>query len=141
MTTNTATRPDDRLTITINGAPVEIFLSFQRLNSLTRVLEGPENLGQLLIDPDMSENAMRVLLAPTGTSPWEFEIASLEISNDDVEAMLTWATEHLLDFFLKRFSKLNDHKAKLEQFATALQSPQGGSAGSASKTASAGPSA
>ena len=99
------TAPDDRKTFKVNGESVKVFMSFQRLNSLLRILETAERLPLITVDPDISEPCIRVLLAPTAAEQFDIDLDKFEIENDVYEEMIIWCREHLVHFFMKRLQE------------------------------------
>ena len=135
-------KPEAYLTVLFKGERRELFMSFQRLNSLLRDIEDPRRILQISVDPDLGEAVLRVCLAPTSVpgAAFEFELVDDMISNEDVELILDWAADHLVHFFLTRFHRLAQKAALLEPIAKALQSSQPGSGDSTLPIAAAGPS-
>lgn len=115
-------QPDDHLKITFQGQPRELFLSFLRLNSALRVISNANNLGLILIDPDIGENLVKVAVAPDkGTgSMFDVELRDGDISMADYDAILLWMQDHLASFFVRRFQQAQEKAAKLEPLVTAL---------------------
>lgn len=136
-------KPDDRLKIKFSGEDRELFMSFQRLNSLLRNVDDPRQILNIAVDPDLGEAVLRVALAPTSDpgSAFEFTLVDDMVSNEDVERILDWSMDHLTYFFMKRFQKVATRAAELEPIAMALASSQAGLAPLISPTAVAGPSA
>ena len=120
--------PADRKTFTINGAPVPIFMSFQRLNSLLRILETAERLPLITVDPDISEPCMRVLLSKDTAGQFAVDLDTYEIENATYDLMITWCQEHLIHFFTKRLGEMVSQNTSLEPVVKGLQSSLTGSA-------------
>jgi len=140
-------QPEDRMSVEY-GPPGErqekpLFMSFLRQNSLCRFMDSPIAVVNLKVDPDLSENVLRVMLADKGGAGqmMSFELDEDMISGEDVDRILSWVQDHMTYFFMKRFQEMAEKARVLEPIAQALQSSQTGSDPSPSETASAGPSA
>lgn len=141
MTETTApTPPNDRRTFVVNKEDLKVFMSFQRLNSLLRVLEDANNLPLITVDPDLSEACMRVLLSPTQAGQFDIKIDEYEIESDVADEMILWCQDHLTSFFIKRLQQMDKQNGQLGPMVKDLQSSLLGSPNSTSAPASAGPS-
>lgn len=142
-------KADDRLTIGYGIPDAEgkrpekvLFFSFLRQNSLLRFIEGPTQVINMRVDPDLCENVLKILLADKG-GPGQMTTLELDetmIDGDDVDRIINWVQDHLTYFFMKRFQEMAQRAATLEPTAKALASSAAGSEASASSTAAAGPS-
>ena len=94
---------EDKLTITVNGAPKQVFLPFGLLNEITKLVGSVDNLGYIMIDPQLREAVISELLAPRdedGVITKPVNLIVTTISSPDVNTLLEWVSEHVLDFFL-----------------------------------------
>lgn len=134
----------DKFSINIDDTEREIFMSFALVSELASVVGGPENIGHMHLDPVMRDTTLILLLSERskgGRVTKELEnIGDVEASINDLENLLDWASQHVLDFFLRSIQRgtkiANNNKEKMEQLASTLS----GLAGSASKTPSSGAS-
>lgn len=115
---------DDKLTVKFRGEDRILFASYLRLNSWLRVVGNAGNIPNILVDPDLSENILRVALAEKGGAGemFSFELVEGDVSNEDADRILFWAQDHLTDFFMRRLQKINENAAELEPKAKALES-------------------
>jgi hypothetical protein len=141
--TDLVKRPEDRLEINFRGEPKELFMSYQRLNSAIRVLGDPNNIIHMMIDPDISENMLRVAVAPKGSpeSMFEMELDDDDFSLDEADRVLIWVRDHITGFFARRLQQSQEFAKQLEPMMIALKSSLIGSAPSNSSGAAAGLSA
>ncbi|AKU43547.1 tape-measure chaperone [Caulobacter phage Seuss] len=135
-------KPEDYLTITHNGEPRELFMSYLRKNSILRFVDNPTQIVWLSSEPDLIENVMRIMLSPKAGAGgmFEHELTEEEVSEDDVQRIMNWVQDHLTYFFMKRFQDMADRGKLLEPIAKDLLSSVGSSNSSTSETPSAGPS-
>ncbi|MGH6957625.1 MAG: hypothetical protein ACREEW_13250 [Caulobacteraceae bacterium] len=140
---DTIDRPSDRLTIHYKGEPRDLFMSYQRLNSVLRVVGHASNLPNLMVDPDVGEGIIRVMVAAKGSPEGMFDVELEEgdLSMDDFDKILMWARDHVTSFFVKRLQQTGDYAKTLEPMMTALKSSLTGLAPSSSSEVAAGPSA
>lgn len=133
--------PRPALSIEIAGRePIKMTYGLEM--DIRRMLPDPLTALQLIRDdPYTQDYIVRRVLTPLKrivTDPAELvDMEQVDIDSEDVERILTWATEHALYFFVKRTLEL----AKLGvQYNQALPKPSSdGSEDSASTTPSAGP--
>lgn len=120
----------DKLQVTYKGEQRTLFMSFLRQNSCLRVIGNPTNLATLMIDPDMSENVLRIMVAPKGGmgEMFEVELGDEDLSAADVDAILLWVQRHLTAFFMKRFQQASEAAKELEPVMKDLASQPTGSA-------------
>lgn len=135
-------QPNDRITITHNGEPRELFMSWLRKNSILRFVDNPTQIIWLSSEPDLIENVMRIMLAPKAGAGgmFEHELTEEEVNEDDVQRVMAWVQDHLTYFFMKRFQDMAERGKVLEPIAKGLVSSVNSSTDSTSTTPSAGPS-
>lgn len=139
----TLVQPEDRITITYEGAERTLFMSFLRQNSLLRFINAPTDVIYLPSNPDLCEVVLKIMLADKGGAGkmLEMELDEEAMTSDDYERVISWVQDHMTYFFMKRFREMALRAQVLEPMAQALQSQAGGSVSSTSETAVAGPSA
>jgi len=132
-------RPD--LTIDIAGQTIKMTYGLEM--DIRRMLPDPMSALQLIRDDVYTQDyIVRRVLTPVKkiiTDPAQLiDMEETDVSSEDVENILTWATEHALYFFVKRTVEM----AKLGvRYNQALPKPStDGSETSATTTPSAGPS-
>ena len=104
-------------------------MSFLRQNAVLRVIGEPENMGAMLIDPDVTEMILRIFLAakPSLTDAADMELTEDALDTETVENILAWVQEHMTYFFVKRFQLVSNQQAALKPLADNLKSLQSGS--------------
>lgn len=94
---------NDTLSITIDGQPRELFMSFGLLHELLRVVGDIKDVSVLAIDPDLREKVMVLVLSERdekGKIAVEFPFYKAHIASADIHAIFSWVGAHVLDFFL-----------------------------------------
>lgn len=98
----------DTVSVVINGKHEEIFMSYGLLNHLSLVVGDAERVSAIGIDAELRDQVLKCLLSErtkTGKIKNERSAEDVEISLEDVETLLDWSSEHLIDFFLRRALK------------------------------------
>jgi hypothetical protein len=129
----------DKLSIKISGEERELFMSYGLLNELAKIVGSPEAAPQIAINEYLREEVLKATLAerkPSGkvTKPVA-DIDDIDISIADVEALLDWATENVLSFFVRSLKKVVGHAEANKDAFEALKSSLAGLESSASATA------
>lgn len=89
-------RPDDRLKVTLQSGERELFMSMTRLNACVRLVGDVGSVPGMMVDPDLSELAVKTMLAPKAEDAYALELAEDEIGPDAWDAVLLWVQDHLL---------------------------------------------
>lgn len=92
------------LSLTINGQPVELFMSYGMLTSLAKSIPSLDVIPAIIADNDSRDAFLDVLLSKRDKNGVVLEArkaSECEISIEDVEKALVWAQDHLMDFFLR----------------------------------------
>lgn len=109
--------------VTIDKTEVEIFMSFALLNAVARHVGDPENIPLIMLNPDLREIILSELLAvrdPKGKVTQARSIDEVDITLLDVENLLDFVSEHVLDFMIRALEKTNARKDKYETRLKAL---------------------
>jgi hypothetical protein len=120
------------LTVKVNGADREIFMSFGLLNVLSRHVGGVENVGTIALDHELRDTVLTEMLSErskAGKLLNKIDMEDVDIEVDDVLKLLEWATEHVLNFFVNSLGtakRLADQQA--EKLASLMPSPDGSKA-------------
>ncbi|CCV12934.1 hypothetical protein MESS4_510101 [Mesorhizobium sp. STM 4661] len=130
---------DPNITIKQDDVERELFMSFGLLNELSILIGDPGQIAAVPVNPEMRRSILLACLAQRKKSgKVEKPVADfddLDISISDVEAILAWTMDHLMDFFVRSLKKVvqvtETHKTDLASLASSLA----GSPASASKTA------
>jgi hypothetical protein len=129
----------DKITITYEGKEREIFLSYGLLNELARIVRSPDLAPSITIDEDLREEVLAACLAERKasgkiTKPVA-DIEDIDMSIEDVERLLDWATEGVLSFFVRSLGKMVKQVEQNKDTLVALKSSLDGLQASASATA------
>lgn len=133
----------DVLSIKLNEKKTDLLMSFGLLNKLTSIIGNENALATVALLPEVRVAVVTACLTKKGKSgalDEGFDVDELDISMEDTLKITQWASEHVIDFFLKATEQT---KAIGEQFQSRLQSlmpSSDGSQASAQLTPSAGPS-
>jgi hypothetical protein len=99
----------DKLSVTFEGNERELFMSYGLLNDLAKLTGSPEIAASMSIDQHLREETLKLTLAERKASGKILkhvdDIDDLDMSVSDVEAILDWATEHVLSFFVRSLGK------------------------------------
>jgi len=98
------TEKQDRISINVRGQNREVFMSFGLLNELGKVVGSAEYIPHMSLDPHMREEVLKTLLSTRDengqiTEAWNPFRHGL--GPDDTIRLLSWASEHVTDFFMK----------------------------------------
>ena len=123
-------------------------MTYGVLNDLTKIGIDIQELGTLIIDPQVRDATLRITLTPRNeegdfdTSDGEpMTINQLKLSVDEVQDVLEWVVDHIAHFFMRSIEQAARLRAKYADRAESLlTSSLSGSENSASKSPSAGPS-
>lgn len=99
----------DTLTVQIDGEDRELFISYGLLATLSRLIGDEKNIALISFDDDIRDHTLKAVLAERTKGgkiikPVE-DVFDVNISVKDVNAILTWVTEHLLDFFVQSLER------------------------------------
>lgn len=96
------------IVVKINGEDREILMTYGLLNACSRLVTNPDQIAQIAVDPDLRDSVLKVLLAKrnlAGKVEHEFNIDEMDLTVDTVLELTEWASNHLLDFFLKALQR------------------------------------
>jgi hypothetical protein len=131
----------DRIAITVDGQPKELFMSFGLLSECLAIVQDLPNVAMLGIQAELRNSVLFCVLSerdPKGKIVGDgYNPFVTEVSTEDAMVVIRWVAEHTLSFFLKAMeSNLRVHQAHegdLNSMASGL-----GSKGSLSKKVAAG---
>lgn len=144
---------EDRIDIRVDGKTHTILMTYGLLTRLTRTVNGSEEVADAGFSADSRDAVITECFRKKGKNGFmeippgeQLDMDELDISVDDVDLLMAWATAHLSNFFIKR---LKAAEKGMEVMAKAMEGLNAGvSAPSApglmdstSLTPSAGPSA
>lgn len=101
-------KPPASITVTVDGAPREIFMSFNNLHRLTYLIGDISALQEVMMNHDVQMAIVLDLVKERddkGAPIKEYTADSLRISIDDTLELLDFAQEHILDFFMRAAQK------------------------------------
>lgn len=135
---------NDKLSINYNGVEHELFMSYGLLNELAKLVGSPEVAPSISIDEHLREAVLSTCLAERKRSGKLIksveDIDDLDISVSDIEAILDWATEHVLSFFVRSLAKMVSRVEANKDVLEGLKSSMDGLQASHSGNPSSGPS-
>lgn len=131
------------LTITIDGESRDLFMSFGLLDTLSRIVIDPSRIAAIFTEPDLREEILKAALAhrrKSGKVESEIDLEDTDISIKDVENVLQWVADHVMDFLLRSLRKVVEVTEQNKTLLQGLGSSLTGLVGSPSPSPSAGPS-
>jgi hypothetical protein len=131
------TPPPMSISVTVNGVEREIFMPFALLNRLSHMLGDIQNLGMVHLNPEVRETFLVELLherGPGGKVTKEAILDELEIPLQDIERLLDFTAEHILDFTLRVIERATTLQEKNQARMLHLKSIQAGLENSTSKS-------
>lgn len=121
----------------------EFFMSFGLLRDLSRAFPNPQDPAEVMRDMNQFETALWLLLVPRSPTGKlmveEFDLNEHAMAAVDSIALVKWAMEHLIRFFLLRLNELPTLGEQSVTQIEALLSAFPGLKDSVSKSLSAGP--
>lgn len=126
-------KPSRSFDITVNGEKQTITMSYGLFHEISKVVPSPEQIGDLLItDPYLRDYVIRRLLTgnvKVASDDDLVDLFSLDVDLDEVEALVSWAAEHILHFFMKSAAKLaatgEKYQATIKELTLSSLSPLG----------------
>lgn len=112
---------DKFIDVTVNGEIRELKMTYGLVNELARVIGDIDAIPMIGIEADLRDEVMKVLLAKRdsrGNVKETPDLFNLDIEIDQVQELLSWVGEHVLDFFLislergKELGKKNEDRLK-----------------------------
>ncbi|WMC09507.1 hypothetical protein PU634_10305 [Oceanimonas pelagia] len=95
----------DRHTLTfLDGTEKEVVMTFGLLNLVSGLVRDISSVPFIMMDPELRHQLMIALLSPRdahGKITDEYNEYLEPVSTAEAQALLTWVSEHLTDFFLK----------------------------------------
>ena len=99
-----------------------IFMSFGAVKELTEIVGGPDGVQSLFLDTVVQERVLKRLLSPRGANGevlQEIDLNTLDVPLPEIIRLLTWAGEHITDFFLQGVEALNQLTKSYNKAVTA----------------------
>lgn len=133
--TNIPTKPEDRITVKVNGAEKEVFMSgglirtllpyFRDFEDFADIFSRPEEQNQLIIETLKDRT-------PAGRAIKDQTIFDFEMSMEESNKLVNWVVEHSLHFFIESVTQAKDvfvkNTAKIQGLAKLMESLTGTSA-------------
>ena len=130
-------KPDDRLTIHVNGTEKELFMSGGLVRALVPYYRNLGEANEVFGDSELQNYILTEVLkertkrgAPVGTHDWSID--DFEVSQEDSIKIIGWVTEHVLYFFIDSVMLAQNlekrQKPMMEQLAKLTQSQTGSAA-------------
>jgi hypothetical protein len=122
------TKPNDKITVTVDEIEREIFISFNLVNELAKLIGSPDNIPYVYVDGELRDKVLKSVLAKRKKSGKIIDavddLDEVDLSMDDAENLLGWVAEHVLGFFVRSLTRVNAlteaHKVALEQLGSSL---------------------
>lgn len=124
--------PNPRLTVTVNGEPRELFMSFGLLNELCRGIGDVRSAVQIPLNSELRDYTLLAVLSERNErgeveDGKAINLRTLNMSIEDAESLLGWVSEHCCDFFLRTMERVvstqKNQKVRIDALA-ALGLPQ-----------------
>lgn len=130
----------DTFKIKVDGKEREILMSYGILNMLANMIGDVERMLLVAADMKIQESFVKILLAPRDEKGKplveECEYFNLNVSNDSIVDLLSWASEHVSSFLFKladrqvkilegQREKLKDLAARQKSLGSLLSSENG----------------
>lgn len=100
-----AHKPAATLTVTVDGEEREIKMTYGLQDKLITLVRDTSEIGNIFIDPEVRNNILAELLAKRGRGGKiegeRKEAEEYEISMEDIDALLSWATDVVTNFFIR----------------------------------------
>ena len=116
---------DAVLNVQVNGKSRDIKMSYGLLNELSVTIGSVDALGNMPQDHELRKKVLEAILAdrsPGGRVTLKVDIEDIDIDLDDIAKLIGWASEHLIDFFLKSAEKIKGtfltHEERLTKLMT-----------------------
>lgn len=107
----------DRLKIQRKGGAEEhtLFMSFGLLNELCGIVQSPEAVAFITLDPFIRASILKSVLSERdeeGMIATEINLNTLDVSVEDVEKVLGWVEDHVMAFFMNALQRLKSVQEK-----------------------------
>lgn len=96
------------LVIEVNNEPRKILMSYGLLSQLAILVDSPENVAMIGLQPRLARELCAVVLIPRSDEgdilmKTEHEMNQIldQITIEDFHKLINWVQEHLVDFFMK----------------------------------------
>lgn len=97
-------KPEDYLTVTVNGSSQEIFMSGGLVRRLTSIAGALMDVGEIFGRPDLQGVLIVEALRPRtkrGQEDGDYTIEDFDMNIEDTDRLVAWMVEHILYFFIK----------------------------------------
>ena len=98
-------KPAATLTVNVDGEEREIKMTYGLQDKLISLVRDTNEIGNIFVDPEVRNNILAELLAVRGKGGKiegaRKEAEDYEISLEDIDALLSWATDVITDFFIR----------------------------------------
>lgn len=111
MTETPNNKPSKTLTITVDGAEREIFLSYGLQDQILRLVKDTNEVGNIYVDADIRNAIIEQVLADrskTGKIILKKNFDDYEIETEEVEKILDWVVVIVTSFFSRVLASLEE---------------------------------
>lgn len=123
---------DKTLTITVNGEEVDLVMSYGMMRKLLPIAGELTDVGRFFVDPVVQDQMLIQLLSKrdeNGKVTEQFNLDLMDVTVEDVEALVQWAGGHVMDFLLKGLKAANElARLNKEAFESLMPSLDGSKA-------------
>ena len=124
----TSTSPDDMIMV----GDREVFMSFGLLHELLAIVKDIPSVTLIAVEPQLRNDVVTAVLAErdeNGKITTPFNFMSIKASIAEVQNMIAWVSEHLLDFFLGAIERnVRTHEKHQPRLVSSMASGTGSSA-------------
>lgn len=129
----------DNFTITKDGQPYDIKMTFGLLNELVRTIGDIEAVAEISFDIELRDEVLNQIFAARdekGRITEPVNLFTLDVHQDDIVNLLEWVGSHVTDFLLKQLVRTKGVMEAHQDLLTALTPISTGTPGSPSQTPS-----
>lgn len=101
----------DRISIKFDGADRDIVMSLGLLRALARTVGDPGQAVLVMLQDELRDAVLKEVVAERneyGKIVQEHDLDGLPMSAEDAIAVVDWASEHVLSFFVGRLKKVEE---------------------------------
>lgn len=105
----------DKIKITHDGKEKTLFMSFGLLNELCGIVQSPEGVAFIALDPYIRATILKSVLSDRdedGLVEKEINLNTINVSIEDIERVLEWVEEAVMAFFMNALQRLRSVQEK-----------------------------
>lgn len=112
------------ITVKVDGAPFEIFMSFALLNRCCYIMGDNQDIPLILVNPEVREAILREVMAergPKGKLINYRDLGDYEMAHEDYLNVLDFVSEHVADFTVAAVERSTKLLGKTQSRVDAIQ--------------------